>query len=58
MDSDQEEENFKLNKKRVSWQDELEEACGEVTWKQVTLGIIFGVVFYTSVYLALSYSIS
>jgi len=55
MDSDQEEENFKLNKKRVSWRDEMEEACGEITWKQVILGVIAGVAFYTFVYLALSY---
>ena len=53
-EAEAEEENFNLNKKRVFWKDEMEEACREITWRQATLGIIFSVIFYTFIYLILS----
>ena len=55
--SEAEEENFNLNKKRVFWKDEMEEACGEITWRQAMLGITFSVIFYTFIYLILANAI-
>lgn len=41
--------------KRVSWQDEMDETCSELTWKHVALGFAAGAIFYVIVYSALTF---